>query len=78
MPLRVRAERPGKKRGSATQLSATLGAACCLMWPADPEEVLYYVLRRFPYTIHHEVASTGVVVLAVAGQRRRPGCWQER
>lgn len=49
-----------------------------LMWPADPEDVHYYILRRFPYTIHYEVAGTEVIVLAVAHQRRRPGYWQGR
>jgi plasmid stabilization system protein ParE len=49
-----------------------------LMWPADSEAVRYYILRRFPYTIHYEVAATEVIVLAVAHQRRRPGYWQGR
>ena len=48
------------------------------MWPADPDAVRYYILRRFPYTIHYEVAGTEVIVLAVAHQRRRPGYWQDR
>jgi plasmid stabilization system protein ParE len=49
-----------------------------LRWPADSEAVRYYIVRRFPYTIHYEVAATEVIVLAVAHQRRRPGYWQER
>ena len=49
-----------------------------LMWPADDEGVRYYILRRFPYTIHYEVTESDVTVLAVAHQRRRPGYWQER
>jgi plasmid stabilization system protein ParE len=48
------------------------------MWPADAEGVRYYILRRFPYTIHYEVADSNVTVLAVAHQRRRPGYWQQR
>jgi plasmid stabilization system protein ParE len=48
------------------------------MWPADDEGVRYYILRRFPYTIHYEIADASVIVLAVAHQRRRPGYWQER
>ena len=47
-------------------------------WPVDPEGVRYFILRRFPYTIHYEVAASMVTVLAVAHQRRRPGYWQER
>lgn len=49
-----------------------------LMWPADTEDVRYYILRRFPYTIHYEVTGSEVIVLAVAHQRRRPGYWQDR
>jgi plasmid stabilization system protein ParE len=49
-----------------------------LMWPADDEEVRYYILHRFPYTIHYEVIGSDVTVLAVAHQRRRPGYWQDR
>jgi plasmid stabilization system protein ParE len=49
-----------------------------LMWPADADDVRYYILRRFPYTIHYEVRGSEVLVLAVAHQRRRPGYWQDR
>lgn len=49
-----------------------------LAWPADAEGVRYYVLRRFPYTIHYEVTGSDVTVLAVAHQRRKPGYWQDR
>lgn len=48
------------------------------MWPADAEGVRYYILRRFPYTIHYEVSASLVTVLAIAHQRRRPDYWQER
>ena len=44
-----------------------------LMWPADPEGLRYYILRRFPYTIHFEVTGSVVTVFAIAHQRRRPG-----
>jgi hypothetical protein len=49
-----------------------------LMWPQDAEGVRYHVLRRFPYTLHYEVAGPEVTVLALAHQRRRPGYWQQR
>ena len=49
-----------------------------LMWPVDDEGVRYYILQRFPYTIHYEVTGSVVTVLAVAHQRRRPGYWQAR
>ena len=48
------------------------------MWPVDAEGVRYFILRRFPYTIHYEVAASIVTVLAVAHQRRHPGYWHKR
>jgi plasmid stabilization system protein ParE len=48
------------------------------VWPFDAEGVRYFILRRFPYTIHYEVAAAIVTVLAVAHQRRHPGYWHER
>jgi plasmid stabilization system protein ParE len=53
-------------------------AADPTMWPADEEGVRYFILRRFPYTLHYEIAASTVTVLAVAHQRRRPGYWHER
>lgn len=49
-----------------------------LTWPADDEDVRYYILRRFPYTVHYEVTGSNVIVLAGAHQRRRPGYWEDR
>lgn len=49
-----------------------------MAWPADAEGVHHYILRRFPYTIHYEVSTSVVTVLALAHQRRRPGYWQDR
>ena len=48
------------------------------MWPAEDDNVHYYVLRRFPYTVHYEFDASTVTVLAVAHQRRRPRYWAER
>jgi plasmid stabilization system protein ParE len=45
------------------------------MWPRDAEGVHYYVLNRFPYTLHYEITASVVTVLAVAHQRRRPRYW---
>jgi plasmid stabilization system protein ParE len=53
-------------------------AADPTMWPADEEGARYFILRRFPYTLHYEIAASTVTVLAVAHQRRRPGYWHER
>lgn len=52
-------------------------AANPTMWPAE-DGVHYYVLRRFPHTVHYEFDASTVTVLAVAHHRRRPGFWGER
>jgi plasmid stabilization system protein ParE len=36
------------------------------------------LLRRFPYVVVFEVDATGLLVLAVAHTRRRPGFWLGR
>ena len=53
-------------------------AADPTMWPAEDENVHYYVLRRFPYTVHYEFDAATVTVLAIAHHRRRPGYWTDR
>jgi toxin ParE1/3/4 len=35
-------------------------------------------VRRFPFTIIYRLSSSGVDILAVAHQRRRPGYWRDR
>ncbi len=35
-------------------------------------------LRRFPFQLVYVIESTGVLVLAVAHGRRRPGYWRRR
>ena len=53
-------------------------AADPTMWPAEDDNVHYYVLRRFPYTVHYEFDAYTVTVLAIAHHRRRPRYWTER
>jgi plasmid stabilization system protein ParE len=48
------------------------------VWPHDEDGVHRRVLKRFPYTIHYELAESVVTVLAVAHHSRRPGFWQDR
>ena len=48
------------------------------VWPRDEDDVYRRVLRRFPYTIHYELAESVVNVLAVAHHSRRPGFWRDR
>ena len=47
------------------------------IWPRDEDGAHRRVLKRFPYTIHHEVANLAVTVLAVAHDRRLPGFWRD-
>ncbi|QKS30445.1 MAG: type II toxin-antitoxin system RelE/ParE family toxin [Candidatus Accumulibacter similis] len=37
-----------------------------------------YTLRRFPYSIIHQVGAEEIWILAVAHHRRRPGYWGHR
>ena len=48
------------------------------VWPRDGDGVHRRVLKRFPYTIHYELAESVVTVLAVAHHSRLPGSWQNR
>jgi plasmid stabilization system protein ParE len=48
------------------------------VWPSDEDRVHRRVLKRFPYTIHYELAESAVTVLAVAHHRRLPGFWRDR
>lgn len=35
-------------------------------------------LARFPYVVVYEFVANGILVIAVANQRRRPGYWRRR
>ncbi|MBM3462310.1 MAG: hypothetical protein FJX76_09435 [Armatimonadetes bacterium] len=35
-------------------------------------------VKRFPYSLLHSVENDGVVIVAVAHHRRRPGYWSAR
>ena len=47
-------------------------------WPKGDDEVRFYHLKHFPYTVRYEIAGSEVTVLAVAHQRRKPGFWKHR
>ena len=36
------------------------------------------MVRRFPYSVMYSVPSTGIRILAIANQRRRPFYWRGR
>jgi plasmid stabilization system protein ParE len=42
---------------------------------ADTRRVL---VRRFPYSVVYQVRPDGIVILAVAHQKRKPGYWWGR
>lgn len=48
------------------------------MWAENEDGFRGHVLRRYPYTVWYEIVAQTVNVLALAHQRRRPGCWQVR
>lgn len=37
-----------------------------------------YPARRFPYSLFYRATATGIHILAVAHQHRRPGYWRKR
>ena len=37
-----------------------------------------FVLRRFPYSVVYRESSSGILVVAFAHGRRRPGYWRNR
>lgn len=47
-------------------------------WPEDDDGTRRYHLKHFPYTVMYEVVVQQVTVFAIAHQRRRPRCWQDR
>ena len=47
-------------------------------WPRYLKGTRHYLLRRFPYFIVYEVEEDGVLLLALAHAKRRPGYWQKR
>ena len=48
------------------------------IWPRDEDGVHHRVMKRFPYTVHYEIADSVVTVFAVAHHRRLPDDWQYR
>ena len=37
-----------------------------------------FVLQRFPFTIFYRPGESGIIIVAVAHQKRRPGYWAGR
>ena len=48
------------------------------MWPVWRGEVRRRVLGRFPYAVLYVVDPTGVLIVAIAHHKRRPGYWSGR
>jgi plasmid stabilization system protein ParE len=38
----------------------------------------FYLMRRYPFQIIYREVSSGVLIVAVAHVRRRPGYWRDR
>jgi plasmid stabilization system protein ParE len=47
-------------------------------WPLHLEGTRRLLLRRFPYGVVYRVSGQGVLIVAVAHHRRRPGYWRAR
>ena len=48
------------------------------VWPRFEAGTRRYVLRKFPYSIIYRQTLSGIEVVAVAHQKRRPNYWHER
>ncbi len=46
-------------------------------WRKETFETRIYRLPTFPYSLIYTETSSGIVVLAVAHHRRRPGYWRD-
>jgi hypothetical protein len=47
-------------------------------WPNHLSGTRRYVLRTFPFSLVYLVEESVVLIVALAGERRRPGYWQKR
>lgn len=55
-------------------------AALPTAWPVSSydDRVQYFALSRFPYRVLFSLDPEGLVVVAFAHRRRRPGYWRQR
>jgi plasmid stabilization system protein ParE len=53
-------------------------AASPRIWPQFEAGTRRCPLAKYPYSIIYRESNLGVVVIAVAHDRRRPGYWQQR
>jgi hypothetical protein len=72
----ARAARRWYARVSAALATAFLAAPQA--WPPHVHGTRAFRLRRFPYHLVYVEQPTGVLVIAVAHNRRRPGYWRRR
>ncbi len=49
-----------------------------IQWPRYLHGTRRYLLRRFPFAIVYREAAGGVLVVAIAHAKRRPGYWHAR
>jgi len=47
-------------------------------WPRAQDDTRRLLLRRFPFSLVYRVRAEGVLVIAVAHDKRRPGYWRLR
>ncbi|MFN0138895.1 MAG: type II toxin-antitoxin system RelE/ParE family toxin [Pyrinomonadaceae bacterium] len=49
-----------------------------LLWSRLTENSRRFLTKRFPYSIIYQVLDEGVLIVAVAHQKRKPGYWKDR
>ena len=47
-------------------------------YPRCDEIFRFYLMRRYPFQVIYREASRGLLIVAVAHAKRRPGYWQDR
>jgi plasmid stabilization system protein ParE len=47
-------------------------------WPRAEDGTRRVLLHRFPFAVVYRLTQAGVLVIAVAHGRRRPGYWRDR
>ena len=53
-------------------------AADPLRYPLCDKRHRFYLMRRYPFQVIYREASQGVLVVAIAHGKRRPGYWRNR
>lgn len=63
---------------AAVDVALTAIAANPERWPSFDERHRFYIPRRYPYNLIYRLVPEGVLIVAVAHQKRSPNYWRDR